>query len=315
MDRRGLLTLMIEANMDELIRIAAFEWVEKQVNLHGGFIPRKLLDQGFEFQGKRITLTGPKGIWKPAGMELPISIYTKPDGPYPDYLLDNGFLVYRYRGTDPNHGDNIGLRKVMQKRVPLLYFPGVEEGKCLAKWPVFIEEDHPEKLTFIVSIGAENTIYEQHDLQQNQLFLETEDQFYRRYATAEAVRRLHQEDFRVRVLSAYKEHCAFCRLRHQELLDAAHIIPDNEEGGAPIVPNGLSLCKIHHAAYDRNIVGVDPDYKIIVRGDILEEIDGPMLKYGIQEMHGQKIILPGKRKDQPDRERLAYRFERFLKAV
>jgi len=47
--------------MDELIRTAAFQWVEKQVNLHGGFIPCKLLEQGFEFQGQKITLTGPQG--------------------------------------------------------------------------------------------------------------------------------------------------------------------------------------------------------------------------------------------------------------
>jgi len=297
--------------MDELIRTAAFDWVEKQMNLHGGFIPRKLLDQGFEYQGKRITLTGPQGIWKPANMELPLSIYTRPDGPYPDLIMDDGFLVYRYRGTDPNHKDNTGLRKAMHKRVPLIYFYRVEEGKCLAKWPVFIEEDHPEKLAFIVSIGAENTIYEQQDLQQNQLFLEAEDHFYRRYATTEAVRRLHQEDFRVRVLSAYNEQCAFCRLRHRELLDAAHIIADKENGGEPIVPNGLSLCKIHHAAFDNDIVGLNPDYKIIVRKDILEEIDGPMLKYGIQEMHGHKIVLPGKRANWPDRQKLEVRYKRF----
>lgn len=300
--------------MDELIRAAAFQWVEEQVNLHGGFVPRRLLDQGFQFQGNRITLTGPQGIWKPAAMELPLSIYTRPDGPYPDLIMDDGFLVYRYRGIDPNHADNVGLRKAMQKRVPLIYFYRSEEGKCLVKKPVYIEEDHPENLTFIVSIGADNSIYKQQDLQQNQLFLETEDHFYRRYATTEAVRRLHQEDFRVRVLSAYKEQCAFCQLRHRELLDAAHIIPDKEEGGEPIVPNGLSLCKIHHATYDSNIVGVNPDYKIIVREDILKEIDGPMLKYGIQEMHGQKIVLPGKRKDWPDRERLELRYLCFLAA-
>lgn len=50
--------------MDEQIRTAAFLWVEKQVNLYGGFIPRQLLDQGFQFQGKRITLIGSLGIWE-----------------------------------------------------------------------------------------------------------------------------------------------------------------------------------------------------------------------------------------------------------
>ncbi len=109
----------------------------------------------------------------------------------------------------------------------------------------------------------------------------------------------------------YKELCTFCHLRHIQLLDAVHIMPGGEDGGEPIVPKGLALCKIHHAAFDNNIVGINPDYKIIVREDILEEIDGSMLKYGIQEMHGQKNALPGKRTDQPDKERLLVRFKRF----
>lgn len=305
---------MIGDNMDELIRTAAFQWVEKQVNLHGGFIPRKLLDQGFEFQGQRITLTGPQGIWKPAAMELPLSIYSRPDGPYPDFMRTDGFLNYRYRGNDPFHKDNVGLRTAMQKRVPLIYLYRVEKGTCLAKWQVFVEGDHPENLTFVVSIAAHHTMYNHQELDQGQLASE-EQQLYRKYATREALQRLHQEEFRFRVLSAYKDQCAFCRLRHPELLDAAHIIPDGEEGGEPIVPNGLSLCKIHHAAYDRNIVGVNPDYKIIVRKDILEEIDGPMLKYGIQEMHGHRLILPKNKENWPDFERLNIRYQLFAKAV
>ena len=300
--------------MDELVRTAAFQWLEKQEVLHGGILPRALLDRGFQFQGKRITLTGPQGIWKPAAMELPLSIYTRPDGPYPDFIMDDGFLVYRYRGTDPNHKDNVGLRTAMQKRVPLIYFYRVEKGKCLAEWPIYIEEDHPEDLTFIVSIGSHSLVYKEHDLQQGQLFVEEEDQLYRRYKTTEAIHRLHQAEFRVRVLSAYKEQCAFCRLRQIQLLDAAHIIPDGEEGGEPVVPNGLSLCKIHHAAFDRNIISVNPDYQIIVREDILNEIDGPMLKYGFQEMHYKKIFLPTRQIEWPDRQKLELRFKKYQEA-
>ena len=38
--------------------------------------------------------------------------------------------------------------------------------------------------------------------------------------------------------------------------------------------NVLSLCKIHHAAYDKNILGISPDYQVKVRIDILDEVDG-----------------------------------------
>jgi putative restriction endonuclease len=68
-----------------------------------------------------------------------------------------------------------------------------------------------------------------------------------------------------------------CRLRHTPLLDAAHILPDRDERGNPEIPNGLSLCKIHHSAYDVGILGVDPDCRIHLRSDVLEEHDGPML--------------------------------------
>ncbi|NMB19996.1 MAG: hypothetical protein GX979_03960, partial [Firmicutes bacterium] len=126
---------------------------------------------------------------------------------------------------------------------------------------------------------------------------------------------LHQRTFRTRVLKAYRSQCAFCRLRHAELLDAAHIIPDNHPQGEPVVSNGLSLCKIHHAAYDRHFIGVTPDYQIVVRGDLLEEIDGPMLRHGIQEIHKKQLILPTKQVEQPDRDRLALRYEQFLKVI
>ena len=87
-----------------------------------------------------------------------------------------------------------------------------------------------------------------------------------------------------------------------------------EEHGDPVVQNGLSLCKIHHAAFDHNIIGINPDYQVLVRQDILEEIDGPMLKYGLQSLNKSKLILPTHRKDWPDRERLEKRFDTFLKA-
>jgi putative restriction endonuclease len=105
-----------------------------------------------------------------------------------------------------------------------------------------------------------------------------------------------------------------CRLRHADLLDAAHIIRDSDEGGLPVVPNGLALCKIHHAAYDRNILGVRPDLVIDVRRDILDEVDGPMLRHGIQEMAGIRLTVPRQRSAHPDRTNLERRYEEFRAA-
>ncbi len=93
--------------------------------------------------------------------------------------------------------------------------------------------------------------------------------------------------------------------------DAAHIIPDSE-GGEPVVQNGLSLCKIHHAAFDNNILGISPDYHVRIREDILAEVDGPMLKWGLQEMNGVKLYLPNPH-NRPNRDWLDERFQRFVR--
>jgi len=103
-------------------------------------------------------------------------------------------------------------------------------------------------------------------------------------------------------LRAYQLRCAVCRLRHEELLDAAHILPDGHPRGEPIIPNGLSLCKLHHAAFDRYILGVRPDLTIEIRRDVLEEEDGPMLEHGLQEIAGRKLIVPIAPRQRPNEE-------------
>jgi putative restriction endonuclease len=126
--------------------------------------------------------------------------------------------------------------------------------------------------------------------------------------------RLHQHRFRELVVSAYRNRCAVCRLAHPELLDAAHILPDKDERGKPEVSNGLSLCKIHHGAYDAGIMGVAPDYRVHIREDVLEEKDGPMLVHGLQELHGTEIVLPRSKRLYPNKSYLEERFARFRAA-
>lgn len=136
----------------------------------------------------------------------------------------------------------------------------------------------------------------------------------REYATRAVMQRLHQQQFRRVVLRAYRERCAICRLGHLDLLDAAHILADRHPKGAPVVTNGLGLCKIHHSAFDTNIIGIDPDAKVHVRSEILIEVDGPMLKHGLQEVHGSRLVLPRETSSRPNRDLLAERFDEFRAA-
>ncbi|MFA5971924.1 MAG: HNH endonuclease [Lentimicrobiaceae bacterium] len=295
--------------LDNQIRLAAFEHLKDLVSIYGDVLPYKELIKGFLFKGERITLLGASGIWKPKQLDLPISITTSSSGPYSDSLTNDGFLKYKYRGTDPNHRDNKGLRELINLQKPLIYFHSVLEGKYMATWPVYIMNDNINALEFTVAVDDAYHISDAIGKAED-----PEEHYRRKYLTSSVLVRLHQKSFRERVLAAYQNHCTLCNLRHVELLDAAHIIGDNEDTGEPIIQNGLALCKIHHAAFDQNILGISPDYTIKIRHDILQETDGPMLKYGIQLLDNNSLILPKDIRNYPDKDRLSTRFEQFLKA-
>lgn len=304
--------------MEEQYRMAAFKWIEEQVQIHGEVLPRSILEKGFILNGQQVTLVGPSGIWKPKVLEkVPLSITTVAGGPYDDVFTKDGFLQYHYRGRDIAHRDNVGLREAMEKQIPLIYFHGIVKSKYLAVWPVYVIGDNPKGLSFTLAADEQMSIGQylnRLNSSENTLVADESTYYKRSYITSTIKTRLHQKSFRERVLEAYKQQCIFCRLKHIELLDAAHIIPDSEEYGEPSVNNGLSLCKIHHAAFDSNFVGVTPEYKTEVRKDILLEKDGPMLLYGIQQLHDKRIILPSNRAFWPDQEKLEMRYNSLIKA-
>jgi putative restriction endonuclease len=139
-----------------------------------------------------------------------------------------------------------------------------------------------------------------------------EDPLERRYAVRQTRVRLHQARFRGRVVPAYSSQCAICRLKELRLLDAAHIVGDIEELGEPSVSNGLSLCAIHHRAFDKNLVGVSPDYVVYVSRQLREDEDGPILEL-LKGFHEQVLYVPTSPRDRPDRDRLDARFADFLR--
>jgi putative restriction endonuclease len=303
---------MFDRTQDARVRAATFQWLSEQVATHGDVLQRTILSQGFMLDGDRVPLLGPQGIFKPRVLsEAPLSITTAPEGPYDDAFGSDGLLRYRYRGTNRDHLDNRGLRFAMERRLPLVYFHGIIPGKYVATWPVFIVKDNPAELFF--SVAVDDSTHTGLHLDEGETHgLVSEDNMARRaYITAAVRQRLHQRAFRERVLDAYRHQCSFCRLRHEQLLDAAHIIGDTEPQGEPVVRNGLSLCKLHHAAFDAHFVGLRPDYVLEVRSDILREHDGPTLVHAIQALNGTSIALPRQSAHRPSRELLEIRYKRF----
>jgi putative restriction endonuclease len=265
----------------------------------------------FEYDGQRVPLMDrQRGIRKPAGLEAALAIRTTftPSHrmpPYDDAIGPDGLQRYKYRGADPQHPENVALRRALDLELPLIWFVGVREGLYEPIYPVYVVGDEPRQLQFALALDeAQRFVTPGSELPEAQ----------RRYVERLTRARLHQRVFREQVLLAYEDRCAVCRLRHPELLDAAHIIGDRDRGGDPVVPNGLSMCKIHHAAFDRNFLGISPDLRVQINRALLDEVDGPMLRHGLQEMHGTTIQVPRRRLERPDPDRLSSRYDAFLAA-
>lgn len=266
---------------------------------------------GFVFEDERIGLIDQsRGIRRPAVLRGALSIMTtysptEASAPYDDAPGPDGFLRYKYRGTDPEQGDNRAIREAMDERLPMIWFYGVGPGTYLATFPVFAIVEERTQHQFVVSADVPADLGEP----------SAGSAIEREYRLVHAYQRVHQPVFRARVMRAYEERCAMCSLRHVSLLDAAHIRRDAHPQGIAAVSNGVALCKIHHAAYDQNILGIRPDLVVQVREDILEEFDGPMLRHGLQEMAGVRLTVPRRQLEKPNHDAVEERYAEFLVAA
>jgi putative restriction endonuclease len=292
---------------DDDVRSSCFAALEVVCAKHGPEVPYEGgLDAGFAFRGRRVPfLNYQKGIYRAAAQRGPaaLSVNTSYKSPYLDHETDDGF-VYAYRAGDVDQPDNRALRSAFHLQVPVVYFVGTRPGWYRPEWPVFVTGDDPVARMVLLTPGRMVGPYDEREP------LLPSDVIERRYAVRETRVRLHQARFRARVLPAYANQCTICRLREPRLLDAAHIVPDSQLAGEPIVSNGLSLCSIHHRAFDEDLVGVSPDYEVRVHPRLLDDEDGPMLEL-LKGAHATRIVLPRSTHKRPDRELLAARYERF----
>jgi putative restriction endonuclease len=306
------LPVVVGVDQEDVIRGAALHWLSA-VTLDGRRpISRVQLANDFVWNGERFPLIDRgRGIRKPAGWTTALSITTAVAAsgglrPYDDAIGADGLHRYKLRRDANGRSENQGLRAAMERQVPLMWFYGEAPAQFQAIFPVFLIGEEPELDQFVIAPTADAP----------GLLSETPvEGALRRYLVAETRRRLHQPLFAGQVMLAYRTRCAVCALAHRELLDAAHVVPDSETDGVPVVTNGLALCKIHHAAYDSGILGIRPDLVVEIHQQLLEEIDGPMLRHGLQEHHGRSLMqLPDRPADRPDPARLAWRYARFRAA-
>ena len=308
---------MTSDDRDTLMRLAAFDHLRGLGELHD-HLTSKELKPGFVFETERIPFINPRrGIFKPQQMQYLLSIKTVFPKPGAKVWYDDQREVHRqifqgdetvdyaFMGRDPDAADNRWVREAFERQIPIIYFLGIAPGRYQAVLPAFVSGWDARALKARVAFGVPD----------QDALVPPENPLERRYALRMVKQRLHQASFREAVITAYNGRCALSGLPEPLLLDAAHIVADKDERfGQPVVSNGIPLSKIHHAAFDAHLIGIDPDYHLHVSDRLLGQKDGPMLE-ALKRLNGEMIHLPGRSKDRPDRDRLALRFTRFKSAA
>lgn len=298
---------------DAAIRMVAFTHVRKLSALYDE-LTSEHLKAGFLFEGERVPLVNPRrGIFKPSRMPFLLSIrtvfprsgarvwYDDQRQVHQQIYTGQEAVDYAFMSDDPEAADNRWLREAWENQIPVIYFLGIAPGRYQAIMPTFIGDWDATalkaKVVFSASPASEVDASP------------PSDDAERRYGLRQVKQRLHQAQFRAAVIAAYDGRCALSRLPEARLLDAAHIVADADERlGQPVVPNGLPLSKIHHAAFDAHLIGIDSDYRLHVSGQLMSQNDGPVLE-ALKALNGQVLHMPRRDRDRPDRDRLAQRFE------
>jgi putative restriction endonuclease len=292
---------------DDDLRSSCFASLDVLQAQHGPELPYAVLREGFGFRGRKVPfLNRAYGIYRatvqrgPAALSISSAFAQKR---YQDVGTEEGVL-YRYQDGPLDNHFNTWLRQAHVLSVPLVYFIGTRPNWYRPEYPAFVEADFPVERSVLISFGEMRGALDEREP------VHLTDPIERRYKVREVKQRIHQRQFRGAVLMAYRDRCTICTLKETRLLDAAHIVADIDETGEPLVSNGLSLCSIHHRAYDQDLVTVTPEYQVEVSRRLREDEDGPMLDL-LKGFHGASIVVPRRRAWAPDRERLAVRYERF----
>lgn len=121
-------------------------------------------------------------------------------------------------------------------------------------------------------------------------------------------RKIRDARFRANVLRAYSHRCCVCGVQ-LDLLDAAHIIPVEHQRGTDEIKNGLSLCALHHRAFDHALIGVRTDYTIACSEKEFRRLQSIGWHGGESEFKAalrDQILLPPKKEIYPAPEYLEF---------
>ena len=313
------------SDFDQRVRAAAFAAMEKLCLQRGGRVSWEAINAGFEIDGQKILFANrPRGIFKPHQLEAALSIKTTVPKQgrqlwYQDQVFDDesrqeyaGLLRYELARGGLDDPTNRALRAAWEREVPLIYLAGVAPSVYQPIFPVWVEDFRTED-GYVLVATADFQHHGQSSVLASRFALPSEfalsSEIDPTYSLTLSRTRNHQAWFSMRTKAAYGWRCAFSGLPVRALLVGAHIVPD-AEGGPAAVRNGICMSTLHHNAFDANLLGVDPDFRIHVSPKLRDQDDGDLL-VSLKGLDGLKLRLPAEPADRPARELLERRFAGF----
>jgi len=294
---------------------AAFERVKALELMYGDAIPSSAIEEGFTFHSETVLLVNRvRGIFKPKQMAdgvLSIKTTIPRDGGvniYNDQLTDDGYYQYSLQAGDPRSNGNKCLWQAYEAKQPFIYFHAIAPAIYKALWPCFVDSIFPEEGHARILVGLAKPSTKIRKVEYT-----LPDNIESRYMVRESKVRLHQAAFRSAILDVYQNRCAVTAMVEPKLIDAAHIIPDAEVGESQLINNGIALSNLHHRAYDRGLIGIDPDYRIHVSDRIGDTLANDFVQSAFTDYDQKKLYLPRNVQSRPDKDSLAKRFEHFIK--
>lgn len=270
------------------------------------------IQKGFQVGGQHIFFaTQAAGIFKPQalndGAALSIKQVTPSRkgraAPYDDGELENGAVSYCLQKKGEESHSNRYLQEAWHRNLPLIYLRGIADSLYEVFYPVFVEE-------FSFQSGTVRLVFDQ---PASVPAVNCVNEVPQPYTDGLRKNRLHQQSFRQRVLMAYGLRCALTDLPLVDLLEAAHIVGGKGHGRAS-VQNGIAMSTLHHTAYESDLMGIDPDGKIILSELVRGTCDAPLFSQGLLGMEGRQMRFPTFEGHRPNRDFLAQKFEQFTKA-
>lgn len=140
----------MDLDYDLRLRLALFDHIDRLRREGGGLIGYRRLNEGLAFEDRRVPIWNQQqGIFRPAALResgIALTVPTSFRSPYEDRAEpDDDRFIYRHRGEDPEHADNVALRRAMETGRPILYLVAVKPGVYQPIFPTYVVGDVPER--------------------------------------------------------------------------------------------------------------------------------------------------------------------------